>query len=176
MKESSLPLRLQQLERRIQELDSGAGPGERDRLHELIQTVLEWHGAALARLLELISHAGESGRQILEDAGQDELVGSLLLLHGLHAQDLESRVGQALDQVRPFLHSQGADVELTAIAEDAVRLRLQPSGGSYPATVQTLRAAIEEAICAAAPDVYHVEVVDGSPSRLPLLLLSERTQ
>jgi Fe-S cluster biogenesis protein NfuA len=176
MKEASLPQRLQQLEMRILEVENGADPGERDRLHELVRTVLEWHGAALARLLELITHAGESGRQILQDAGQDELVGSLLLLHGLHAQDLESRVGQALDQVRPFLHSQGADVELTAIAEDAVRLRLRPGGGSYPATVQTLRAAIEEAICAAAPDVYDIEFVDGSPARLPLPLLSERTQ
>jgi Fe-S cluster biogenesis protein NfuA len=176
MQYASLPQRLQQLEREIRDLVSGADPGERDRLRELVQTVLEWHGAALARLLELITYAGESGRQILQSAGQDELVRSLLLLYGLHAQDLESRVGEALDQVRPFLHSQGAAVELTAIAEDAVRLRLVQGGGSYPATVPTLRAAIEEAICAAAPDVDRVEFVDGSRSRLPLPVLSERTQ
>jgi Fe-S cluster biogenesis protein NfuA len=176
MKYASLPQRLQQLEREIRDLANGADPGARERLRELVQTVLEWHGAALARLLELITYAGESGRQILQSAGQDELVRSLLLLYGLHAQDLESRVGEALDQIRPFLHSQGAEVELTAIAEDAVRLRLLQGGGRYPATVPTLRAAIEEAICAAAPDVYHVEFVDGSCSRLPLPVLSERTQ
>jgi Fe-S cluster biogenesis protein NfuA len=167
MMETSLPQRLQQLERRIQELENGAEPCERDRLRNLLQTVLELHGAGLTRLLELIADAGQTGRQILQDAEQDELVRSLLVLHGLQAQDLESRVGQALDQVRPFLHSQGADVELTAIADDAVRLHLRQGEGCYPATMQTLRAAIEEAICALAPDVYHIEFVDG-PARLPL--------
>jgi Fe-S cluster biogenesis protein NfuA len=174
MIETSLPHRLQHLEMRILEVANGTEPGEGDRLREVVQTVLEMHRAALVRLLALIAQTGEPGQQIIHNAEQDDLVRSLLLLHGLHAQDLESRVGQALDQVRPFLHSQGADVELTAVAENAVRLRLLQDGGSYPATVQTLRAAIEEAICAAAPDVSHVEFVDGSCSRLPLPVLGER--
>jgi hypothetical protein len=169
--DASLPQRLLHLERRIRELEDGAEPAERQRLRELLQTVLELHGSALVRLLELIAHSGEPGQQILQHAGEDELIRSLFLLHGLHTEDVETRVIGALEQVRAFLHSQGADVELTAIADDAVRLRLWQSEGKYPATMQTLRAAVEEAICGAAPDVQRIEFVDGSPSRVPLPLL-----
>ena len=172
MMETSLPQRLQQLERRIQELEAG----ERERASELVQSVLELHGAGLARLLELITHAGEPGQQILERLAQDDLVRNLLLLHGLQVLDLETRVGQALDQVRPFLHSQGAKVELLAIAEDAVRLRLVPGEDGYPASRQTLRAAIEEAIHGTAPDVHLIEFVDDPPRLpLPMLTVRERT-
>jgi len=173
--EASLPQRLQQLERRLRELERAADPGERDRARELVETVLELHGSALARLLQLIAQAGEPGREILGKAAQDELVRSVLVLHGLHGQDLQSRVEQALAQVRPFLRSQGADVELTAIAEDAVRLRLLQHEGGFPASRRTLQAAIEEAICAAAPDVCHVEFVD-EPARLPLPVLNGNRQ
>jgi len=175
MIEASLPQRLQHLESHIQELENGANPDERDRVRALLQTVLDLHGTALARLLDLISQGGEPGRQILQSAGQDELVRSLLLLHGLYSQDLETRVVQALDKVRPFLHSQGADVQLAAIAEDAVRLHLQRDEDGYPATLQTLRAAVEEALCAAAPDVRQVEYVDPLPARFPLPVLTGRT-
>ncbi len=171
--DASLPQRLLSLERRIRELEEGAEPAERQRLCELLQTVLEWHGSALARLLELIARAGEPGQQILHLAGEDELIRSLLLLHGMHGQDVESRVVGALKQVRPFLHSQGADVELTAIADDAVRLHLWQTEGKYPATMQTLRAAVEEAICTAAPDVEQIEFVEATPSRHPLPVLKE---
>jgi Fe-S cluster biogenesis protein NfuA len=175
MMEASLPQRLQQLERRLRELESGADTAERDRARELVETVLELHGSALARLLQLIAQAGEPGTEILGKAAQDELVRSVLVLHGLHAQDLESRVVQALAQVRPFLRSQGADVELTAIAEDAVRLRLLQGEGGFPASRQTLQAAIEEAICAAAPDACHIEFVD-EPARLSLPVLNGNRQ
>jgi Fe-S cluster biogenesis protein NfuA len=171
MMETSLLQRLQHLERRLRELEQGAESGERDRARELVETVMELHGSALARLLEIIARAGEPGKEIIDDAARDELVRSVLVLHGLHGQDLESRVVQALAQVRPFLHSQGADVELTAIAEDAVQLRLLEREGGFPASKQTLRAAIEEAICTMAPDVCQVEFVDESV-RLPLPLLT----
>jgi len=172
MMEASLPQRLQRLEKHIRELEDGTDPAERARLAEAVQTVLELHGAALARLLELVAQAGTLGRQILEGAEADELIRSLLLLHGLHAQDLESRVGRALAQVRPFLQSQGADVALTALADDAVRVRLWQGEGNYPATMQTLRAAVEEAICATAPDVTRVEFDDGPFVRLSLPLVN----
>jgi Fe-S cluster biogenesis protein NfuA len=104
-------------------------------------------------------------------------------LHGFHPSDLESPTCQALDQVRPFLDSQGADVKLVGIAEDAVRLRLERRGTGYPASVQMLQAAIEEAIAAAAPDVRLVEFMEsdsttertGAASRFPLPVVARPT-
>jgi Fe-S cluster biogenesis protein NfuA len=161
MIDPGLPRRLQQLAADIRALGDGSGPEESDRTRDLIQTVLDFHRGALAQLLDLIRREGEAGSHILENAMEDGLVASLLLLHGLHPTDLESRTEHALDQVRPFLNSQGADVRLVAIAEDAVRVRLHRGGTGYPASVQMLQAAIEEAIAAAAPDVRLVEFVES---------------
>jgi Fe-S cluster biogenesis protein NfuA len=171
MNEPSLPQRLRQLVDQLQEL----APAERDRARALVQTVLDLHGAALARLLELLRQEG--GREVLEKAARDGLVRNLFLLHGLHPADLETRTREALARLEPFLRSQGAEVELVAVADDAVRLCLRRQGPGYPASVQTLRAAIEEAVGADAPDVRLVEFVEPpadnvrSP-RVPLPVLT----
>jgi Fe-S cluster biogenesis protein NfuA len=156
MSEPSLPQRLRQLVDQIQEL----APAERDRARALVQTILDFHGAALAQLLELLRQGGGAGREVLEKASRDGLVRNLLLLHGLHPADLETRTRAALARLEPFLRSQGAEVELIAVADDAVRLCLHRNGSGYPASVQTLRAAIEEAVGADAPDVRLVEFVE----------------
>jgi Fe-S cluster biogenesis protein NfuA len=173
MNEPTLPQRLRQLVDQIQQLE----PAERARAHALIQTVLDFHGAALAQLLELLRQEGDAGRALIEKVSRDGLVCNLLLLHGLHPEDLETRTQEALARLEPLLQSQGAEVELVAIADDAVRLRLHQNGSGYPASLGTLRAAIEEAVGAAAPDVRLIEFVelgaaDNAPtSRVPLPVL-----
>ena len=172
MPEPSLPQRLRQLVDQIQQYE----PAERARARALIQTVLDFHGAALAQLLELLRQEGDAGHALLEKVSRDGLVRNLLLLHGLHPADLETRTQDALAQVQPLLRSQGAEVELLAVADDAVRLCLSQNGSGYPASLSTLRAAVEEAIAAAAPDVRLVEFVDpeatgkAATSRVPLPL------
>jgi Fe-S cluster biogenesis protein NfuA len=174
MSEPSLPQRLRQLVDQIQQFE----PGERARARSLVQTVLDFHGAALAQLLELLCQEGDAGRALLEKISRDGLVRHLLLLHGLHPADLETRTQEALARLQPFLRSQGAKVELIAVADDAVRLCLHRNGSGYPASQWTLRAAIEEAIGAAAPDVRLVEFVEpaaagiATTSRVPLPVLA----
>jgi Fe-S cluster biogenesis protein NfuA len=170
MSEPSLPQRLRQLVDQIQQLE----PGERARAGALVQTVLDFHGAALARLLELLRQEGDAGHAVVEKVSRDGLVRNLLLLHGLHPADLETRTREALARVQPFLRSQGAEVELVAIADDAVRLCVRRNGSGYPASLATLRAAIEEAVGSAAPDARLIEFVEpgaagnATASRVPL--------
>ena len=83
---------------------------------------------------------------------------SLLLLYGLHPLDLEARVQQALEKVRPLLRSHGGNVELLGIADGVVRLRMLGSCHGCPSSAMTLKNAIEEAIYAAAPDATAIEV------------------
>ena len=54
----------------------------------------------------------------------DELVAHLLLVHDLHPVDVETRVAQALEEVRPYLGSHGGDVELLGVEDGVARLRL----------------------------------------------------
>ena len=123
----------------------------------LVQALMDFHGAGLERMMELVSEAGEPGYAIFDSFAADERVGNLLMLYGLHPLSLETRVLQALDKVRPYLDSHGGNVELLGIDEGVVRLRMNGSCKSCPSSSVTLKLAIEEAIYAAAPDVVAIE-------------------
>ena len=97
-----------------------------DGCTELVAAVLELYGEGLARVVARVPDPAAL-------AG-DELVSHLLLLHGLHPEPVEARVRAALDEVRPYLDSHGGDVELLAIEEGVVRLRLQGSCKGCPSS------------------------------------------
>ena len=100
----------------------------------------------------------------------DELVGSLLVLHDLHPDDVTVRVQAALDKVRPYLGSHAGGVTFTGVDEQGVvHLRLEGSCDGCPSSAMTVQNAIEDAILAAAPDVLAVEV-EGVVSDEPALL------
>jgi hypothetical protein len=136
-------------------------------------------------MLELIAHAGEPGRAILEACGQDGLAGSLLLLYGLHPLGTETRVRQALTGLRPHLLIHGYDVGLHTHSGSAVRLRVRRTAvGGEPLVdaphdrsplAPTIRAALEEAVRDAAPEVDVIEIDEEGqmprpfPFSLPLV-------
>jgi Fe-S cluster biogenesis protein NfuA len=161
--------RIQHLETLIHNLEQLPDPAARDQARELVQTLLDFHGTALGRLLERVADMGEPGRALIASLANDDIVSSLLLLYGLHPLDLETRVEQALEQVRPLLRSHHGDVALLGVIDGVVRLRMQGSCHGCPSSALTLKNAIEQAIYAAAPDVTVIEVegvVDAPPSHL----------
>jgi len=123
---------------------------------ELVESVMEFEGTAIDRMMEIVSVAGEPGWRIIETFGRDELVSNLLLLHGLHPLDLETRVRGALDKVRPYLQSHGGNVDLLSVADGIVHLRLIGSCDGCPSSALTLKSAIERNIYEAAPDVVSI--------------------
>jgi len=153
----------QQLIERIDELtrkvEMMSDPAARADAVELLQSLMEFHGAGLERMLEIAAQTGAAGESIINDFAGDELVGGMLLLYGLHPLELETRVRQALDKVRPSLASHGGDVELLGVEDGVVRVRLQNgSGHSCPSTATTLKQTVEAAIYDAAPDLVALEV------------------
>jgi Fe-S cluster biogenesis protein NfuA len=161
--------RIEHLETLIQNLELLPDPAARDQARELVQTLLDFHGTALGRLLGRVADMGEQGRALIASLADDEIVSSLLLLYGLHPLDTATRVEQALERVRPLLRSHHGDVELEGVVDGVVRLRMQGSCNGCPSSALTLKNAIEEAIYAAAPDVEAIEVegvVDAPPSHL----------
>ena len=123
----------------------------------LVQALMDFHGAGIERMMELIAESGEPGYAIFDQFAADDLVGSLLLLYGQHPLPIETRVLGALDKVRPYLDSHGGNVELLSITDGVVRLRMQGSCKSCPSSADTLKLAIEEAIYAAAPDIVAIK-------------------
>jgi Fe-S cluster biogenesis protein NfuA len=142
---------LEKIEQMLQRVEAHPDPAVREVTRELVRELLDFHREGLVRVMELAEHRGT--------LAADPKVAPLLLLHGLHPDDLGVRVERALDKVRPYLGTHGGSVELVAIHEGRIRLRLQGSCDGCPSSAATLRGAIEEAILAAAPDAEGIEVV-----------------
>ena len=124
---------------------------------ELVQTMMDFHRAAIDRMMEIVADTDQLGLDIIGTLAADELVSNMLLLHGLHPLGIDERVKTALDGVRPYLNSHGGDVELIEVADGVVKLRLIGTCGDCPSSTATLRGAIEKAIREAAPEVVSIE-------------------
>ena len=155
------------IETLIQEVAAFPDPHARDTTQELVQTLLDMYGEGLARLLEITAQTEASGLALIDTFASDDLLGSLFLLHGLHPIDIETRVMQALDEVRPYLKSHGGNVEFVKVEDGIAHLRLQGSCDGCPGSTITLKLALEEAIYKAAPDLdgLQVEGVTDPPPR-----------
>ena len=166
----------ERVERLISRLDGAPGAAKDPELRatalELVQCVVELHGAALERMLESIAQT-PAGEAALDQALEDDLVASVLLLHGLHPDAMETRIHRALDKVRPYLQSHKGDVEFVSVHEGRVRLRLVGSCGSCPSSSVTLKNAVEEALYEAAPEIVEIIAEDATAtlntSRLVIL-------
>lgn len=146
------------IEELVGKVETLADPNARATIRELVQSLIELHGSGIERMLEVIVDANDAGLPLIDELAGDDIVESLLLLHGLHPLDLETRVIQALEKVRPYLQSHGGNVELLAVDDGVVRLRLEGSCHGCASSALTLKLAIEEAIYDAAPDVSALEV------------------
>ncbi len=72
-------------------------------------------------------------------------------------KSVESKVHTALEQLRPFLHADGGDMELVEIQDDGtVVVRLMGACSDCSMSMMTLKAGLEEAIKKTAPEVKAV--------------------
>ena len=160
---------------------SAYGAVARERSEELVRLVVDLYGAGLERLLDLLYEAGRLDDEVLDALARDDLVASLLLVHGLHPYDVTTRVERALEDVRPYLGSHGGDVELVGVTEDGtVRLRLLGSCDGCPSSAVTLKLAVEGAVEAAAPEITGIQVdtssADDGPSAGVIPVTALRTR
>jgi Fe-S cluster biogenesis protein NfuA/nitrite reductase/ring-hydroxylating ferredoxin subunit len=146
-------------------LDASAagGAAARERAEQLVGEVTDLYGAGLERILQIAVAADPS---LVEKFAGDDLVASLLLVHGLHPHGVERRIEDALDGVRPYLGSHGGDVTLLEVVDDVVRLQFAGSCKSCPSSAVTLELTVEDAVRAAAPEIASIEVVaaEAAPS------------
>jgi Fe-S cluster biogenesis protein NfuA/nitrite reductase/ring-hydroxylating ferredoxin subunit len=154
-------------------LDSCAASGAAayERAQQLVREVVGLYGAGLERIMQLAQASGSDSTQapgLAERLATDDLVASLLLVHGLHPHDVHRRVSDALDRVRPYLGSHGGDVDLLEVTDDPegarVLLAFRGSCKSCPSSAVTLELAVEDAVRAAAPEISSIEVVAAEPT------------
>ncbi len=152
--------RVQKIGELVQELDSIADPAVRARAKELVQSLLDLHGAGLERILDLIFQTGDGSTQIIDELGRDPLVSSLLILYGLHPEELPTRVEHKLKQIQSKLHKMGAAAELIGSENGNIRVQVKIDQHACGSTARTVQATLEEALYEAAPDLKSI-VIDG---------------
>lgn len=155
---------------------AAAGPVMRERAEELVRQVVELYGAGLERVLELAHDHGKLDDPMLDALAGDDLVASLLIVHGLHPYGVAERVERALVDLRVAFEASGAQVRLVEVTEDVV-VRVSVRGGQgCGASASALSPQVEEAVRAAAPEVEGVVVEEESaPSGLiPVSQLTSR--
>ncbi|PWI10469.1 hypothetical protein DIZ27_10740 [Streptomyces sp. NWU339] len=158
----------EQAGRRVEEiLDRLAGAGDPQvsrTAEELVRVLMEFYGAGLARAVELLG-AGRSGDPLAPLLG-DELVASLLVLHGLHPDDVHTRIARALGGLPHAVENAGFDP-----ADGVLRLKVTAATGcGCPSTQESVRQAAADSLACFAPEVTTVEMEPDGASREPVLL------
>jgi Fe-S cluster biogenesis protein NfuA len=75
--------------------------------------------------------------------------------------DLNTRIEATLEELRPYLKTDGGDIKLVEITEDLiVRVELMGSCADCSMIQMTLKGGVESAIKKAAPEVKGVEAVN----------------
>lgn len=81
-------------------------------------------------------------------------------MQNLNKTELKIKVNEAIEQLRPFLHADGGDMELVDITDDAiVQVRLLGSCSDCSMSMMTLKAGLEDAVKKIAPEIQAVEAV-----------------
>ena len=169
--DQGLQERVARMETLLEEIETLPDRNARSKAAEVVGVLLDLYGEGLARMMEVVAE-GEERERTFDAFAEDELVSHLLLLHGLHPLDPETRVIMALEEVRPYLQSHGGNVELLGVKEGVARLRMQGSCSGCPSSTVTLRLAIEEAIQKTAPDLEGIEAegVAEEPKPAPTIV------
>jgi hypothetical protein len=144
-----------------------------DAATSLVAALVDLYGAGLERTVACAREAARNAGELDERLIRDELVASLLLLHGLHPLGLEQRIEAALARVRTELpaaaHLRCVSVEsgivMLRIDEKEARANVRPPPTTVVAQeigdVLTLgagdEAAVEADIPVAAPHTWNAE-------------------
>ncbi len=129
--------RIRRIETLVGKVESIADPASRRDARELMELILELHGAGIERIFEMLHASGIAGETLINSIASDPLVGSILILHNLHPEDLPTRVRSAIGRVR--------GVELIEIREGVVRAIVTGHGTTRQGALDLIRAAAPDA-------------------------------
>jgi hypothetical protein len=155
----------------LEEVGTIADPRVQAKVEELVRLLLEFYGAGLARILEIVS-GDDAAPRLQQQLTQDEVVAALMVLHDLHPEDVETRIRRALDGVQLPPGSPVTGITLLGVDEGVVGVRIEGNLDGRSSAAITLRHHIERAIEAAAPEVTGLEIegITEPPAPAPHLV------
>ncbi len=139
------------IEEQARLVEQCADPATRAAALDLVRSVMELHKSALQRILAIVEEKAEDGGGIVEALSRDPLVRSVLVLHDLHPDNVETRVARVLEEMQPKLQRHNAAARLVSAADGTVRVFLEASSGCG-SNIDGLKTSLEQALLDAAPD------------------------
>jgi Fe-S cluster biogenesis protein NfuA/nitrite reductase/ring-hydroxylating ferredoxin subunit len=144
-------------------------------LEALIATLESEGDERALLLLQLVDAIHRPGlARLAEGDLSDPLARALLQMYDLAPVDDELLVEEALDQVRPYVHSHGGQVELLSVEDGLVKLRMSGACSGCAASAMTLKRGIETALREHYPGFREVVAEEAEPA--PQLLQIENAR
>ena len=132
----------------------------RAKAEELVDWLDVFHREGLGRFVEMVRQW--RGELVLEQAALDPVVGELLATYSLgvdvDAAAADRVIQLALDEVRPYVHSHGGDIEVRSVVDGVVHLRMHGTCDGCTAADDTVTRRIEVALREHWIDFRRVEV------------------
>ena len=152
-------------------MDFDKAVAELDALVETLEREGDERALLLLQLVDAI-HRPALERIAAGDTS-DPIARALLQMYDLESPDDEILVEEALDEVRPYIHSHGGQVELLGVSEGLVELRMSGSCAGCAASAMTLKRGIEEALREHYPAFREVVAEEAESQSGPQLLQIE---
>lgn len=144
------------IEELVQGIDTTADPVTRAAAKELVQSVMDLHGAAFERILEIVRRTVGSGASLVRSLAADSLIGSLLVLYDLHPDNFPTRVNRGMERAQQILAKRGATIQVVAVGDSTVRLKIDTNGHNCGATAAELQEIVRSSLFDVAPDAAEV--------------------
>ena len=75
------------------------------------------------------------------------------------SENIENKVKETLEEIRPKIQADGGDIELVAVEDGVVKVRLKGACVGCPMSALTLKQGVERTIKNRVPEVKSVEAV-----------------
>lgn len=153
-----------------EELSECGDPAMAARVTELLDWVDAFHRDGLGRLVDMIR--SWRGEIFLEAVAQDPICGTLFDAYGLgEGRDAQREaalaVERAMQDVRPMVESHGGSIEVEAITDGVVSVRLAGTCDGCPSSQATLTYGVEAALREHWPHFRRLEVLDPATEADP---------
>jgi len=167
--EARLRAESQQIDRMLDELRELVVPAAWQRIEHVMRLTVALYGAGLAHALDFAREAG-AGPAFDRLVCEDELLASLLVLHGLHPLSTEERVHRTLARLRTELGLRDDELVVTSIEDGVLELRATGGLGGGAMSPRVAEGLVRRAIESAAPELQAIEIAGLAPPVAPGLV------
>jgi hypothetical protein len=140
------------------------------RMEDVLRKIVRIYGAGLGRALAHARATGASGPAFDRCLCDDELLASLLVLHGLHPLTTAERVERALAGLRTELAVAEDALAVTAIDDGVVHVRASGAIAAGAMSSNVAHGVIRRVIETAAPEIVSVDITGPAARHDPTLV------